>query len=134
MGTKQKDCGCLEKSEAKTVKHIQESLKKKHEITRFDDSTENGIQQKALMFSGPMSIRLFFEVHVRYWFRKVSGAESAMKTYKTNLMFSYCPFCGTKYPEDKDDMKPIEQEDEGSVATEDASSNGDDRIKNKTNG
>lgn len=97
--TKPKVCNCLKEVEQRTLKLIQDELSEKMNISRFDDSYDSGFQQEAIMFSGPMSTRLFIDVHQKYWFVKKNGMESSQKTFKTKVFLSFCPFCGKKYPE-----------------------------------
>lgn len=51
-----------------------------------------------LMMKGP--IRFFHPYEVKYVAQKKDGTpEKRVSTFKTNLISSYCPICGEKYPD-----------------------------------
>lgn len=94
----QKSCNCLEETEKQAFKFLKEALSSKYSIASFNEQ-EAGYTNVALMFTGPMPRRLFASYQLPYTPYVKGGMPGREKKHKTDVFFTFCPFCGKKYPE-----------------------------------
>ncbi len=102
---KAKICTCIADVTKKVTDHVKKELDKNNEAVSLVNDGELG--HAALIFSSPMAIKLHSIHELRYTFQKRDGSRSTEKVKKTNVMFSFCPFCGVPY--DDSNKKTIQK-------------------------
>lgn len=102
---KEKTCTCVADVTKKVTDHVKKELERNNAKIELKDDGELG--HAALIFSSPMAIKLHSVHELRYTFQKRDGSRSTEKVKKTNVMFSFCPFCGAPY--DDSNKKTIQK-------------------------
>jgi len=86
-------CQCIERIESATM----DRLKEKHPERKLIEEGDSGeIQNQSFMLDGS-GTKLYVPLKYRYTFTKKDGSESAERSDTVNILFTFCPFCGTKY-------------------------------------
>lgn len=92
-------CNCIEEKEQRLL----ELLKEKHPDKNIDDSLNGwcgtGFQNQSIMLDQPGSV-LYHEFVLEYTFTKKNGKQSGIRKLKTNIIPTYCCFCGEKIKKD----------------------------------
>ena len=88
----EKDCDCLKIVEDNVVKEIAKRESRRN--FKYDEACweHSSIYPK---------VRLYVNFMTRGTFEKKDGTRSRPQNNFTSIFFTYCPFCGKKYPEQK---------------------------------
>ena len=97
-----KNCNCLESIEKQTIEHVEKTLRERQTIHSINTEESGFVNQSWFFGSGGVKagggqIKLTLPVEVKYTPIKSNGEKGKEKTYKTNVLPSFCPFCGKKY-------------------------------------
>lgn len=87
-------CNCIELAEQKFKELFEQKMKAQNiEVVRIK---EEGFTN--LPFWSEAGVRFFNPYEIKYVIKKVNGEpEQKTRTYKNNLIASYCPMCGEQY-------------------------------------
>lgn len=93
-------CNCINRIEETIVEKFKESTKdlKNIQITEGPE-----FKNKGIFFSGPVDVSLYGVIEIKYTHGK------ANRKWERNMYFTYCPFCGTKMDQSKDEKPAVEQ-------------------------
>lgn len=93
-------CDCIKEVTKTTSDHLVEAVEKQHDV--FDWEDKGKFMNRGFSLSGgPTRIGMPFVIEYRKKKRNGQPYEK-MTTEHTQVYPIYCPFCGEKYPEEKD--------------------------------
>lgn len=90
-------CDCIHKTEERLLAHLKEKYPEREITVDSDD----GLQNQAFTFSDGGKTKLYIDFFSHYTFEKKDGSRSVTKKDSVKMFFSFCPFCGQPYAEQK---------------------------------
>lgn len=88
-------CNCKSEIEAKFLEKVK---------TDLPESTNHGLEMTGytlLIEDNTMKLRGFMPVEIKHTVKNKKTGLDRVKKDKTSVLFTYCPFCGVPYKEEK---------------------------------
>lgn len=83
------DCGCLETVKEKIIERAMTSTTPGYQVLEGDWEYKSSFPRK----------RLYSNFIVKSTFTKKDGTTSKPKNEHASIFYTFCPFCGQKYPQ-----------------------------------
>jgi hypothetical protein len=88
-------CNCKSEIEAKFLEKVKADL---------PESSNHNLEMKSYSFlldGNTMTLRGYMPVEIQHAVKNKKTGVERVKKEKTSVLFTYCPFCGVRYKEEK---------------------------------